>query len=279
MTRGVWATVAVWAGCAVSVGCAGPQYYTPPVEQLPQPTNVNGTVVQVVDQRPEWEKKPFTGVVCLYHLGKAHPGAWAQLAEETNAIVAAMPQKPERVEVEVTSFRLVKSGDTAPRYRDINNATNINPNERFAQTHRDNEERDRRRHERDGTAGDGVNGATAKQVAADRPGNDVELAFTSKDDPRRRLREHPIGASCSVRATVRMHFAGEREQTVDVKAIARGANESGTAYWGEAIDFAARTAAQQFGQQLRNGVGLGTDVQQAGATAPAAPTEPGVPTP
>jgi hypothetical protein len=276
MTRGVWAIMSV---CAVSVGCTGPQYYTAPAEKLPQPINVGGSVVQVVDQRPEWEKKPFTGVVCLYHLGKAHPGAWEQIAAEANAVVAAMPQKPERVEIEVTSFRLVKSGDTAPRYRDINNATNINPRERFTQTMRDNDERERRRHEREGTAGSGVNGATAKQVAADRPGNDVELMLASKNDPRRMLREHPIGASCSIQARVRMIYPGGREQTVDVKSIARGANESGTAYWGEAIDFAARTAAQQFGQQLRNGVGLGDDIKQAGATGPTAPTEPGVSTP
>ena len=95
--------------------------------------------------------------------------------------------------------------------------------------------------------------------------------FTSKGDPRRRLRDHPIGASCSIQAKVRMVFAGGREQTVDVKAIARGANESGTAYWGEAIDFAARTAVQQFGQQLRNGVGLGDEIKLTGATAPEPP--------
>lgn len=263
MTRGVWAAVAV---CALGAGCNGPRYYTAPAERLPPAVRVGGANVQVVDQRPEWERKPFTGAVCLYHLGKAHPGAWEQLAEETNAVVAAMPQKPERVEVEVTSFRLVRSGDTAKRYRDINNTPNINPRERFTQTMRDNDERERRRQEREGTAGEGVSGATAKQVAADKPGNDIELMFAAKDDPRVLLRDHPIGASCALQARVKLVFPGGREQTVDVKTFARGANETGTAYWGEAIDYAARAAVQQFGQQFRSGVGLSNE----------ATTEPGV---
>src|SRR5262249_26207786 len=123
MTRGVWAGLAV---CAFGAGCMGPQYYTPPPEKVPAPVNVGGTTVQVVDQRPEWEKKPFTGVACLYHLGKAHPGAWEQLADEADSVVAALPQKPERVEVDVTSFRLVRSGDTAKRYRTIDNSLTAN---------------------------------------------------------------------------------------------------------------------------------------------------------
>ena len=143
MTRGVWAAVVV---CAGGAGCTGPQYYKPPAEQLPQPTNVGGSVVQVVDQRPEWETKPFTGVVCLYHLGKAHPGAWEQLSAETKAVVAAMPQKPEHVEVAVTSFRLVRSGDSSPRYRDINPAPSVNPNVRIQQAVRtDDDKREQRK--------------------------------------------------------------------------------------------------------------------------------------
>ena len=267
MTRGVWAAV---VGCAVGAGCSGPQYYNPPAEHPPAVESAGGVPVKFVDQRPDWEKKPFTGVVCLYHLGKAHPGAWDQLARETNAVVAALPQKPEHVEVAVTSFRLVRSGDSSPRYRDINNAPSVNPNIRVQQALRaDDDRREQRRREREG-----ISGATAQQIAADKPGNDVELMFAAKDDPRRLLREHPIGASCAIRAQVKLVFPGGREQTVDVKAIARGANDSGTAYWGEAIDFAARTAVQQFGQQLRSGVGLGDEVQQASATAPA-PTGPG----
>src|ERR1700679_1519315 len=106
MWRVIWAGLVV---CAVGVGCTGPQYYPPPPEHIPPPANVGGTAVQIIDQRPEWEKKPFTGVVCLYHLGKAHPDGWAQLAEETNAIVAALPQRPERVDVVISSFQLVRS--------------------------------------------------------------------------------------------------------------------------------------------------------------------------
>src|SRR4051812_29684501 len=88
MTRGVWAGLVV---CAV--GCAGPRYYEAPAEKLPPVANVRGTTVQVIDQRPEWEKKPFTGVVSLYHLDKAQPGAWALLADEVGAAVAQLPEK------------------------------------------------------------------------------------------------------------------------------------------------------------------------------------------
>jgi hypothetical protein len=215
---------------------------------MPAPANVEGAAVQIIDQRPEWEKKPFTGVVCLYHLGKSHPDAWAQLAEETNAVVAAMPQKPERVEVLVSSFRLVRSGDTGGRFRDFSAGPSPNPAARTQDITRTNrEEREERLSQ--------VNGRSANTPTDDRPGNSVELMFSSKDDPRRALREHPLGASCSIQAQVRLVFPGGREQTLDVKTIARGANDTGTAYWGEAIDTATRSAVFQFGRQFRTGVG------------------------
>lgn len=250
MTRGVWAGLATCVLCAV--GCSGPQYYTAPAEQLPQPANVSGAVVQVVDQRPDWEKKPFTGVVCLYHLDKAHPGAWSQLADETNAVVATMPQKPERVEVVVTSYRLVRAGDTAPRYRDRSAGPNPNPAARTQDMVIANRESHQQRvAEANGTApGEGPT------LTDDRPGNSVEVMFTGKDDPRRKLREHPLGASCHLQATVRMVFPGGQEQTVDVKTYARGTNSTGTMYQGEAIDSAAKNAVFQFGRQFRSGVGL-----------------------
>jgi len=170
------------------------------------------------------EKKPFTGVVCLYHLGKAHPDAWAQLAEETNAVVAAMPQKPERVEVVVSSFRLVRSADTVPRFRDYGSGPHPNPNARTQQMTRANgEERDRSLG-RNGQTNDGL--PARSQQVADGPPNKVEMALASKDDPRRMLADHPAGASCSIQATIRLTFPGGREQTVEVKTIARAPNDS-----------------------------------------------------
>ena len=252
MTRGVWAGL---VACAVGVGCVGPQYYSPPPEQLPPIADVGGTAVQLTDQRPEWEKKPFTGVVCLYHLGKAHPSAWAQLAEEANAAVAAMPQKPQRVEVAVTSFRLVRAGDTAPRFRDWSAGPSANPGARTQEMIRANGEERERRLAQNGS----VSGSAPSRATGDHVGTDVEVAFASQDDPRRMLRDHPVGASCAIRATVRLVFPDGREQTVDVKTIARGANETGTAYWGEALDFAAKAAVHDFGRQFRAAVGLPAD--------------------
>ena len=253
MRRAIWTGLAV---CAVGVGCVGPQYYTPPTEQVPPPASVGGATVQVVDQRPEWEKKPFTGVVCLYHLGKAHPDAWAQLAEEANAVVAAMPQKPERVEVVVTSFRLVRSVENTTKFRDFGPVLAANPGARTQQMVRANGD------EREQTlarANGGSAGAPAPYSNISGPGNRVEMALSSKDDPRRMLEDHPAGASCAIQATVRLVFPGGREQSLDVKTMNRGTNDTGTAYMGEAMDAAARSAVIQFGRQFRSGVGLNPD--------------------
>jgi hypothetical protein len=272
MTREVWAGLAMCVLCAVEVGCGGAHYYTAPPEQIPPPVNVGRTAVQIIDQRPEWEKKPFTGVVCLYHMGKAHPDAWAQLAEETNAVVAAMPQKPERVEVMVTSFRLVKSGDTAPRYHDYSAGPNPNPSARTQDMLRTNRESHQQRvAEANGTSPNApAPNATTPSASAptgqappltdERPGNTVELMFASKDDPRRKLRVHPLGASCSIQATVRVIYPGGQERTVNVETIVRGTNTTGTGYQGEALDDAAKNALFQYGRQFRSGVGLNPDL-------------------
>ena len=252
MWQAIWTGLAV---CAVGAGCVGPQFYTPPPEQVPPPATVGGATVQIVDQRPEWEKKPFTGVVCLYHLGKAHPDAWAQLAEEANAVVAAMPEKPQRVEVAVTSFRLVRSVENTEKFRDFGPVPVANPGARTQQMVRANGDA----REQSLARANGGAGAPAPYSNISGPGNRVEMALSSKDDPRRLLQDHPSGASCAIQATVRLVFPGGREQSVDVKTMNRGDNSTGTAYMGEAMDAAARTAVIQFGRQFRSGVGLNPD--------------------
>jgi hypothetical protein len=220
---------------------------------MPPPANVGGATVQIVDERPEWEKKPFTGVVCLYHLGKAHPDGWAQLAEETNAVVAAMPQKPERVDVVVSSYRLVRSADSVRRYRDLSGGPTANPSLRTQQmTQANADERERTLSQVNGGSG----GPGQSHPVGDGPPNKVEMAFASKDDPRRMLQDHPAGASCSIQATVRLTYPGGQVQTVEIKTIARAPNDSGTDYYGQAIDNAARAAVIDFGHQFRAGVGV-----------------------
>jgi hypothetical protein len=211
---------------------------------------VGGATVQLIDQRPDWEKKPFIGSVCLYHLDKAH--AWEKLAEDVDGVVADIPQKPERVDVVVTSFRLVRSGDAGSRYRDLSAGPNANPNVRSQSLGRNLGG--------DQTTPQGGNspapGADRPPVA-DGPPNKLELAFAAKDDPRRMLVDCPVGASCAIEATVRLTFPGGAERAVPVKTIGRAPNDADSGYWGQALDNATRTAVTDFGRQLRAGLGLG----------------------
>jgi hypothetical protein len=250
MTRVTWAGLVVWA---VGAGCTGPQYYAPPPEKIPPPANVGGATVQIIDQRPEWEKKPFMGVVCMYHLDKTH--AWDQLAQETAAVVNAMPQKPARVEVVVSSFRVVRSVESTHKFRDFGAGPNPNPNAQMATMSRNNaDERQERLAQ--------VNGNTLTSQpghAPDGPPNKLEMMFASKDDPRRMLKDHPGGASCEVEAQIRLIFANGPEQSVHVKTLNRGENTTNTGFMGEAMDAATRTAVFQYGRQFRTGVGLNPD--------------------
>jgi hypothetical protein len=247
MMRRTWA---VWVVGAVSAlgGCSTPEYYKAPPEQLPQPANVGGVAVQVIDQRPDWEKQPFKGSVCLYHLGKAHPDPWVQLSDETSAVVAALPQKPERVDVVVSSFQLVRSGDTAKPYRDLSTSgQSSNPGVQALGR----------------PTGDQAQGTPASSSVpmaqrsnADGPQNKLEMMFASKDDPRRLLTDHPAGVSCSIQATVRLTYPGGNVQTVNVKTIARAPNDTDSGYYGLAIDNSARAALLDYGRQFRTAVGV-----------------------
>lgn len=98
-----------WAVAAVLlVGCRGPHFYDPPPEQVAPAANRGGTEIVVVDERPEWEKKPFTGAACLFHPSKVRPSPWEQIATEAEKVAAEMPVKPTRVTVTVKSLRLVR---------------------------------------------------------------------------------------------------------------------------------------------------------------------------
>lgn len=245
MTRGIWVGLAI----CVASGCSKPVFYQPPPEQLPLPANINGTTVQIVDQRPDWEKKPFTGVVTLYHLGRAHPDGWKQLSDEVNAVVAAMPQKPARVEVLVTSFRLVLVEGNSKPYRDL--SAGPNPNPQLAQT-----PQAMGRPSPDGDRPRGSNSATDGQ--GDHSGAlDAALWFAPKDDPRRHLRDHPPGSSCSIQATVRLVSSNGQAQSFDVKTFARGQNKD--QYYGDATEQAARAAAIDFSRKFRTNIGLTPD--------------------
>ena len=92
------------------VGCQA----APPVaprEAIPPPFTANGATISFSDERHEWERQQITGPIAVYRLGRVSPNPWSQLAKETEAIVEAMPEKPVRVEVFVTSFRLIRKED------------------------------------------------------------------------------------------------------------------------------------------------------------------------
>jgi hypothetical protein len=242
MTRVIWAGLVV---CAAGAGCGGPQFYPAPPEHFPPPAVVGGVNVRFIDERPDWEKKPFKGTVCLYHLGKAHPDAWVQLAEETSAVVESLPQKPERVDVVVSSFQLVRSGEPLRKYHDISTASNPNPSGIQSQALRGGGS-----DARDPTAGPGG------QSATDGPPNQLEMALAPKDDPRRLLTEHPAGVSCSIRATINLVYPGGAEKAIPVKTIFRAPNDGDSGYYGQAIDNSARGAVIDFGRQFRAALGL-----------------------
>ena len=89
------------------IGCQAPPVL---VEKFPEPSRASGSWVVLEDRRPAWEKSPFEGpVVSLYRFSRVSPSPWVRLQKATEAVVTDLPEKPERVDVVVTSFRLVSN--------------------------------------------------------------------------------------------------------------------------------------------------------------------------
>lgn len=118
MSRRVWLRVLLLAGWH-GVSC----HHTQPVGVIPPPSNASGAWVVLEDNRPAWERRPETLPVQqtfepvklypLWHI--TSPNVWVQLARETEAVVAAMPEKPERVKVVVESCRLAERNGVATK--------------------------------------------------------------------------------------------------------------------------------------------------------------------
>jgi hypothetical protein len=256
MNRGLWA--GVWVLLA---GCQAPPK---PAELIPPPSRASGAWVVVEDYRPEWEKRPFSGPVTLFPAWKAHPNPWTQLAKEAEAVVGAMPEKPERVDVFVSSFRLVKK-DEGPAQTPADPSDTV----RFgSQTVADlNGRRNAVAYEKLRSATQAGDAKTATEigtglvfqngdpsVGVTAPGSDVGAESAPGV-----LGDHPPGASCRMRATVRVVYPGGKEQQVEVRALAVGENAGGSKYYGEALDQAVKSVVRQFGNQVRQGVGLPPD--------------------
>ena len=109
---------AVAAGALVLLGCTTTKYVGQPPEELPPPTSVCGVQIAIVDARPDMERHPFVGRVNLYPLSRVKPTPWWQLVNETEYVVRSMRDKPERVEIVVTSLRLVYKEEGVLRKHD-----------------------------------------------------------------------------------------------------------------------------------------------------------------
>jgi hypothetical protein len=257
----------------VIVGCQS----APPVvvnETIPPPFVVNGTTVVIEDQRTDWEREPFSGSrTTLHRLNRAHPDPWAQLAKETESMVALLPEKPERVEIVVTSFRLVQKSDKATIRLDPSTNVPIGRESLGGSNTAMNATYDQVRAATMSGSGTTVGKGTIFQnnnVAGSQSGlqsNSQNMAVGGMPPPIMKdngapgvLDEHPAGASCRVRASVRLIYPGGKMQSIDVPpALAVGQNSSGTKYMGESLDSAARMAVRQYGVQARYALGLPMD--------------------
>ena len=251
----------------LTVGCKGldnsRHAYTPLPDVMPQTSNG----ITIEDRRSDWEKRPFTGPVSLCHLGKVNPSPWDQLAKETEAVVAAMPRKPERVSVTVTAFRLIKKDDVAtPKSGDpvqvqVGSRTS-NPGAPADFADKLNYQTALNAQKNGDTAtlqrvGSAMTGQGPPGTTSATPG--VGVGVGSAKPPENEndfFLAYGPGATCEVHATIRLTFPGGQEQVVNVKGVGASRNISGTAYCGEALDLSVRQAVYNYGYQFRKGVGL-----------------------
>ena len=239
---------------------AGCQTAPPPKshEVIPPPFTAHGATVTISDERHAWEKEQHAvGPATVYRISRAFPNAWTQLAKETEAVVGEMPEKPQRVDVFVTSFRLVRKEDRPSIHdpsdnvkigrqsvKDLNGTQNKLAYEQLKQANANGDQK-------------AVNAIGSNLLFADgNPSLAVQGQPAEPEESSDALMQHPAGASCRVRATVRLTYADGREKLLDVQAICAGQNTSGTQYWGEALDLATGQAVRQYGHQLRRELGV-----------------------
>jgi len=239
---------------------AGCQTAPPPAprEAIPAPFTAHGATFSMADERHDWERQQQVfGSATVYRMARVFPNPWDALAKETEAAVEAMSEKPVRVDVFVTSFRLVRKEDK-PSIHDpsenvkigrqsvagLNGAQNRLTYEQLKQSNANGDQK-------------AANAVGSGLLFADgNPAISVQGKPPEPEEEAGALAEHPAGASCRVRATVRLTFPGGREKLADVTAIAAGQNATGTMYWGEALDLAAKQAVRQYGLHLRRELGV-----------------------
>jgi hypothetical protein len=254
-----------WLGAGVCLAVAVAGCETPPklVEPFPVPSRASGAWVVLEDRRPEWEKAPFTGpVVSLYRLTRVSPNPWVRLQQATEAVVADLPEKPERVDVVVASFRLVsKEADPAPRREEGGTVQVVGQNGVPLGTGA-NRAVDALNYERARSAASSGDRNLAEQATAalgmtgSAPATSSQIQPTAIIVPDGALDGLAPGATCALRGVIRVTYPGGAEKDVPFAVLAGRPNETGSRYWGETLEQAAQLAMLQYTRQVRQGVGL-----------------------
>lgn len=258
MNRGLGAGVCL---VVAAVGCQAPPKL---VEPFPEPSRASGAWVVLEDRRPDWEKAPFDGpVVSLYRFSRVSPNPWVRLQKATEAVVAELPEKPERVDVVVASFRLVSKEAEAPPRTEEGGTVQVGGRNAAGLGTGKTAGVDRTSYELARTA----------QAAGDQKGaqqNLSQLAFHGGapaagvrvgEAPAVELPEGPLdglapGAHCALRGMIRLTYPGGRDKDVPFAVLAGRPNQTGSKYWGETLEEATKLAMVQYARQVRQGLGL-----------------------
>lgn len=258
---------AIALGVVVFVGCqAAPKL----VEPFPEPSRASGAWVVLEDRRPGWEKTPFSGpVVSLYRFSRVSPNPWMRLQKATEAMVAELPDKPERVDVVVTSFRLVSKEDEPAARTEAGgtvqvgrrNATGLGTG-KTGNVDRTNYELARSAQNAGDTRGAGQ--ALGQLSGTGTPGTTPTtpaLGVSVGEAPTVELPEGPLdglapGAHCALRGVIRLTYPGGRDKDLPFAVLAGRPNQTGSKYWGETLEEATKLAMLQYTRQVRQGFGL-----------------------
>jgi len=246
---------------AFVVGCqSAPEL----VEPFPEPSRASGSWVVLEDRRPAWEKETFEGpVVSLYRFSRVKENPWFRLQKATEAVVADLPEKPERVDVVVTSFRLVsKAAEPAPRTEE-GGTVQVGGRSATGLGAGPNRTADAAAYELSRSAAASGDRQLAQQAAGalafrgGAPAAGVQLG----EAPAVELPEGPLdglaaGAHCNIRGVIRLTYPGGRDKDIPFHVLAGRPNETGSRYWGETLEQATQLGIVQYTRQVRQGLGL-----------------------
>jgi hypothetical protein len=80
-----------------------------PIEREQAPALDHPVTIEVVDARPDWERRPFDGTCSLIPLERLDPAPEQLLKAELQSSAGDLPDLPSAVRLEIQSFRVVNS--------------------------------------------------------------------------------------------------------------------------------------------------------------------------